>query len=434
MGIDTSTGQFSPQKFESESERITPYQWKVLSAVVFAYLFDGLDSMLFSLTLAMIMKEFAIGKDIAGLIATIFIGGQITGGMFVGLLGDLLGRKGSLIFAIFVYSIGTLLCAIAPSWGWLALFRAVTGFGAVGAQAPMASLIAETWPARHRSKCASMMMCMWGIAACIGALIVWLFVPRWGWRSVYLIGGLSGLLMAIPYVYFTIKETARFQDVAEKRRKAKEEGRGVLSDIADFLRVPKWRRNWLIGLAAPMAQLTTLWAFLTLVPAYVMVEKGYSVSKGMTWFLVTNIVGTFGFLLWGPFADWKGRRSAFAAWALIAAVCMPLSLLWAPNLAWFWILSSMTIFGIYGTYSGIMTYLPELFPTKMRSTAVGVTNQSGRLLSAFAPWLVGMLSMKIGTGLAVSLTAVVWIFVLWAAAVGPETKGKSLEELTGEES
>jgi len=436
MQSNVSTSQvdtpaLSGPKFESETERITPYQWKVLSAVIFAYIFDGLDSMLFSLTLAMMMKEFAIGKDIAGLIVTIFLGGQIVGGMLVGFIGDWLGRKGSLIFAIFMYSIGTLFCSFAPSWGWMALFRAITGFGAVGAQAPMSSLIAETWPAKHRSKCASLMMSMWGVSACIGALFVWFLVPHWGWRSVYLIGGIGGLVLAIPYVWLTIKETGRFKEVAEQRRKEKAEGRGLLSDIGDLFKVPKWRKNWLVGLAAPFAQLTTLWAFLTLVPAYVMLEKGYSVGQGMTWFLITNAVGSFGFLLWGPYADWRGRKPAFLLWALIAGISMPLALLWAPTQTWFMILSSTTIFGIYGTYSGIMTYLPELFPTKMRSTATGLTNQTGRLLSALAPWLIGMLSQNIGTGRAVSWTAVCWVAVLLAVVFGPETRGKSLEEITG---
>ena len=79
----------------NESERITPGQWKVLSVVVFGYLFDGLDSIIFSLCLSLIMLTFGIDTVTTGKIASIFLCGQILGGLTIGFMGDALGRKKS---------------------------------------------------------------------------------------------------------------------------------------------------------------------------------------------------------------------------------------------------------------------------------------------------------------------------------------------------
>jgi len=414
-------------KFESESEKITTYHWKVLGVVVFAYLFDGLDSMIFSLCLAMIMTDYGISKAIVGLIASIFICGQILGGLSVGVFGDIMGRRKGLIAALTTYCTGTILCALAPFWQLFSVFRAITGFGAVGAQGPMSSLLAETWPAKYRSRVASVMMSMWGVAACFGAVFVMIVAPKWGWRGTFIIGGVLGLVV-IPFILKGIKETGRFSQVAEER---KEQKRSFWADLGDLFSNPRWRKHILIGMVPPFCQLTVLWAFLTLLPPYVMQEMGYSLNKGMSWFLVTNAIGTLGFLSYGPIADYFGRKPAFFVNALIPAVSLPLALMWAPNIVWFYALSSMALFGVYGTYSGIMTYLPELFPTKIRSSAVSISNQTGRILSMMMPFLLGILATKIGTALAVSLTSIVWVFMFIPILFGPETKGKTLEEITG---
>lgn len=409
-------------------ERITPYQWKVLGIVIFGYLFDGLDSIIFSLVLSMIMLTFGIDTVTTGIIASIFLCGQIVGGLVVGMMGDALGRKKSLITALVFFSGGTILCALAPVWGAFAFFRALTGFGTVGAQGPMSSLLAETWPAKYRSRVASVMMCMWGIAACFGSIIVWVFASSLGWKGIYFACGLAGIIVAI-FVHFVMQESERFEEVSQARKAQK---RSMVSDVKEIFAVPKWRKHFLIGIVPPFCQLTVLWAFLTLLPPYVAKNMGYNLAGGMKWFFVTNLVGTFGFLGFGFIADAIGRKPTFVIYALIAGLSLPLSLLWAPNELWFYALSSATLFAIYGTYSGIMTYLPELFPTRMRSTGVAVSNQTGRLLSMAFPTIVAAAAVRWGTALAVSWVSIVWILMLIPVIWGPETKGKTLEEITGE--
>lgn len=412
----------------NESERITPYQWKVLSVVVFGYLFDGLDSIIFSLCLSLIMLTFGIDTVTTGKIASIFLCGQILGGLTIGFMGDALGRKKSLITALLIFSLGTILCALAPIWGLFALFRAVTGFGTVGAQGPMSSMLAETWPAKYRSRVASAMMSMWGVAGCFGAIVVALFADTLGWQGLFIAAGICGLIVAIA-IHFVMEESTRFAEIAKIRKENKST---VLADVKELFANRRWRKHVIIGMMPPFCQLTILWGFLTLLPPYVIENMGYALTGGMKWFFVTNLVGTFGFLLYGFIADAIGRKSTFALFGIIAALSLPLSLLWAPNETWFYILSSSTLFAVYGTYSGIMTYLPELFPTRIRSTGVSVTNQLGRLLSMIMPYLVGLLAMYIGTALALSWLSLVWVTLLITLIFGPETKGRTLEEITGE--
>lgn len=409
-----------------ESKKITPQAWKTLGVVTFAYLFDGLDSIIYACGLALIMVDFGLSKTILGLISTIFLFGQVIGGISVGAIGDILGRRKSLAFAVFTFCVGTVCTALAPIWQALAGFRALTGFGTVGAQAPMSSLLAESFPAKYRARVASVMMCMWGVAAIIGAVLVMLIAPHWGWRGTFIASGIAGLL-AIPVVLKGSKESGRFTKVAEEREASDS---SYWKDLSSLLSDRRYRKHVLIGMIPPFCNLTILWAFLTLLPPYVMQEMGYSLNSGMSWFIVTNIVVIFGFLAWGPVADNLGRKIAFLIFGTIAAITLPLCLLWSPNIVWFYVLSSIAYASTEAVYSGIVTYLPELFPTKIRSTAVAITNQTGRILSSFMPLLVSILATNVGTASALSWLSLVWVLMIILFIFGPETKGRSLEEIT----
>jgi MFS family permease len=240
------------------------------------------------------------------------------------------------------------------------------------------------------------------------------------------VSGIAGLL-AIPVVLKGSKESGRFTKVAEER---KANGSSYWKDLSSLLSDRRYRKHVLIGMIPPFCNLTILWAFLTLLPPYVMQEMGYSLNSGMSWFIVTNFVVIFGFLAWGPVADNLGRKIAFLIFGTIAAITLPLCLLWSPNIVWFYVLSSIAYASTEAVYSGIVTYLPELFPTKIRSTAVAITNQTGRILSSFMPLLVGILATNIGTASALSWLSVVWVLMIVLFIFGPETKGRSLEELT----
>jgi len=417
-------------EFESETEKITPYQWKVMYASVAGYIFDGMDSILFVLVLPMIMKEWSLSSATAGLMVTIFLLGQVVGGLLMGIVADYLGRKNTMMFTVLTYAVSTAACAFAPNWVILSVFRFFTGFGCVGEWSAAATLIAETWPAKHRSKCASVMQSCWAWGSILGSFVVMAIAPIWGWRAVFLAGVLPAFI--VLYIRRTIKETARFEKVVEKRKedkskgiKSKENSFTVLQLFSEKILV----KHVIIGAAMTSAELIVCWAFLTFAPTYMVNVRGYSIVKSSTWFIVYNLGAGAGYLLWGSIADKIGRKPTFLIYILISAIFTPLYLLWSPTEAWLYILGPLAGFGTLGIYSGFATYYPEIFPTRLRSTGTAFAPQIGRIVSTAGPWAIGAMAMTYGYGVAMSLACLTWLWALAALAFAPETRGKMLEDI-----
>ena len=149
-------------------------------------------------------------------------------------------------------------------------------------------------------------------------------------------------------------------------------------------------------------------------------------TETMAMFIVAMQVGMWlGYVSFGFIADAFGRRPTYISYLLIAAL-----LVWYYGFAREpWILLVLGPFvAFFGTgfFSGFGAVASEIFPTSIRATALGVTYNSGRLLSAIAPFIVGTTVQSRGFGAAFTYTAIAYIIaaVLWLGI--PETKGRKM--------
>lgn len=413
-----------------ETEKITPYQWKVMFASSAGYLFDGMDSILFVLVLPMIMKEWALSAATAGLMVSIFLAGQVVGGLLMGIVADYLGRKNTMMVTVLTYAVSTAACAFSPNWMILSVFRFFTGFGCVGEWSAAATLIAETWPAKHRSKCASVMQSMFAWGSILGSFVVMVVAPLWGWRAVFLVGVLPAFV--VLYMRRTLKETERFKQIVQIRKEDNAKGIKTKENtftVVQLFSEKKLVKHVAIGAAMASAELIVVWAFLTFAPTYMVTVKGYSIVKSSMWFMVYNLGAAAGYLLWGSIAEKIGRKPTFLIYILISLIFTPLYLLWSPNVFWLIILGALAGFGTLGIYSGFTAYFPELFPTRLRGTGTAFAPQLGRIIAVAGPWAIGAMAMTYGYGIAMSIACITWLWALVALAFAPETKGKVLEDI-----
>jgi MFS family permease len=413
-----------------ESEKITPYQWKVMYASVAGYIFDGMDSILFMLVLPLIVREWHLRPDITGLMVTIFLMGQVVGGLSMGVLADYFGRRNTMMATILIYALSTGACALAPNWQMLALFRFCTGFGTVGEWAAAATLIAETWPAKHRSKCASIMQSAWAPGSILGSIIVILVAPHWGWRGVFFMGTIPALV--VLYIRRTIKETERFEQMVALRKEHKAKGiksKETQFSVFQLFSEKRLIKHVYIGASLASADLIVQWAVAAFAPLYFVQVRHFSIIKSSAWFIIYNIGAWAGFTLFGPISDKIGRKPTFWIYIWISAIFVPLFLLWSPNETWMCVLGAISGFGSLGIYAGFTTYFPELFPTRLRATGCAFAPQLGRCVSVAGPWIVGLLSIQYGYGIAISLGCLTWFWAMFAMFFAPETRGKTLEEI-----
>jgi putative MFS transporter len=88
-------------------------------------------------------------------------------------------------------------------------------------------------------------------------------------------------------------------------------------------------------------------------------------------------------------------------------------------------------FFLNGTYAGVYSYTPEVFPTWIRATGTGLSSAFGRIGSILAPTIIGLSAATLGFGGVFGLTtAVLAAGVVCVVVFGLATAGRSLEELT----
>jgi MFS family permease len=138
-----------------------------------------------------------------------------------------------------------------------------------------------------------------------------------------------------------------------------------------------------------------------------------------------------GAISFGWFAQWLGRRRAFAC-ALLGAIAIVPITCYAPQ-SYGQLLALLPVFGFltFGFHSGFAVYFPELFPTHLRGTGTGFCFNCARLFAAFVLVFSGWLKSRPGMDIrfAVCLLAVLYLGGLLCLAFLPETKGEKIADL-----
>jgi MFS family permease len=187
-------------------------------------------------------------------------------------------------------------------------------------------------------------------------------------------------------------------------------------------------RAWLLG----VFKLGTYWTCYTWLPSFLTEEMGQPIGRSLGWMLTAQLGQLAGMLTFGQFADRIGRRPAFAAYSLVTASALaPLAFAWQwldVHPTFFW--SAMLTLGFgSGCTAGFGALLAELFPTEIRSTAMGTTYNCARAAQLLAPVVVHLAVARDGLAgglsvpLVLALATASWVWTL------PETRGIALPTL-----
>ncbi len=398
---------------------VTGAQRRSLIAGGLGWLLDAMDVMLYSLVLAHLMRDLGMGKPTAGLLNSLTLIASAIGGALFGLLADRVGRTRALMLSILVYSLASGACGLSTSIVQLALFRFVLGLGMGGEWTTGAALIAETWPPAHRGKALGLMQSAWAIGEIVAAGVVAIVLPRFGWRAVFFFGVLPALV--VFWIRRDVPESAIW---LERRQPQTRTPLGILWR-------PDLRRHGLVATAMNACSMFGYWGLFTWIPAYLSLPaaeggRGLDLTRTTTWLVVMGIGKWLGYVLFGFAADAFGRRRAYVTYLLVAAALVPLYGL-ATGPASLLVLGPFVAFFGTGFFSGFSALASELFPTEVRATAMGLTYNIGRGLSAFAPFIVGALATRYGLGSAFFLQAAAFLAAAILALALPETKGKTLD-------
>ena len=389
------------------------------------WVFDFYDLILFTFLIIPIGQELHLSNLMLSYALSASIIAAAVGGVLFGVLSDKYGRKIVLQLTIIIYSIGTFLCAFSTSLEMLIIFRIITGIGVGGEWATGQTYVNETFPAKLRGKAGALLQTGNPVGLILASVVGGLRVPIIGWREAFLISVLPAAIVIL--IRRKIPESDLW--ILNRSNGMKSSIKSKKNEFITLFLKP-YRKPFLMALTLAILGSSAYWFTYSWLPTYLQ-EKNLSVAKSAMWIIVNQVGGILGLLSFGYVADRFGRRPAFSLFALtMASGLVMITIFWDhigtyPSM----IFVFMFIIGIgTGIYGGFGPLVSELFPTRLRSSAMGSSFNLARGTQFLTPILIALIAAQYGLGSGIFLGAIFALSVaifIWAF---PETKAIELEK------
>jgi MFS family permease len=440
-----------------------------------AWILDGLEITVASSVTDVLTHPdtLALSSTAAGLVASVYLAGEVVGALFFGRLSDKLGRRNLFMITLGVYLIGSGLTAFTlgngPFWiAFLYLTRFISGMGIGGEYAAINSAIDELIPSRYRGRVDIMVNGTYWAGAILGTLgsliFLNLFTLSVGWRLAFLLGPVLGLV--ILFVRRHLPESPRWQVMNGREREAEEsinyiehevEQSGVSLPKVDESKALELQPTTDIGYVALTRVLFRDYPSRAVLGASLMITQSflynaifftYTLVLGKFYgvpatsapiFLIAFAVGNLaGPLTIGHLFDTIGRRKMIAGTYVLSGLLLGITAFLfnagvlnavTQTIAW----CIIFYFASAGASAAYLT-VSEIFPLEVRSKAIAVFFAIAQCFGAIAPAIYGSLigdgSQPIKLFFGYLLGAVIMIaggVIAFFLAVDAE--GRSLEDI-----
>jgi len=433
---------------ESRTTSIDKASWRALAASWMGWMFDGYETYALVLVMAQAVGQLLPPERLPK--ASVYMGGLLAvtllgwaaGGVAAGVLADYIGRRRSLMLSILCYAVFAGLTALSWNYWSLLVFRFLTGLGLGAEWGPGTAIVSEFWPPSSRGRAGGALHAGHGVGSFLASGI-WLLVNPLGpssWRYMFGIGILPALLLL--YVRRWVHDPALWVAADNRRRGARKRlEMGVVSpqdrELAQFtitrvLSDPELRRRVGLLLLMSLSSVVGWWSVSTWIPQYAAQLATNAGQQSQHWaslvVLMFSAGAIAGYLVLGLLADILGRK--LTTWlyylgALGLSLCFFLLVNERHALL---VMAAANGFFTQGQFSWMTIYLPELFPTRVRGSAISLVFDSSRSIAAFGPLLAGWLISSFGgIGTAAAMMSLAYVVGLVVTPfAGPETRGKPL--------
>ena len=388
---------------------MTTFQVIVVTLCVLICALDGFDVLVVAFTAAAIAQDFGLDPTALGILFSAGLAGMGFGALFIGPLGDKLGRRSTVLLCLGILCTGMLASALTRNVTELALMRLFTGLGIGGVLANINIVVAEYASNRRRNLSISLMSLGYPIGATLGGAFSVFLIGEFGWRSVYVFGGLTALIL-VPAVLMFMPESIDYliarrpaNALDKVNRVMKRLGRPALSALPMPQRAdetpntslftifrPPYAMRTLAVCVAYFSVMMTCYFFLSWTPK-VLTQLGLSVSGGISGSMLMNIGGVVGCLLFGFYARAIGTRRLAAAF--MVGLFVTASIFgFVPATTTALLTATLAIgFCLYASINSMYAVVPPVFPATVRTTGTGVAMSVGRLGAVTGPATAGLL-------------------------------------------
>ncbi|NMN95760.1 MFS transporter [Antrihabitans stalactiti] len=365
-----------PETARATTGRTGSDLWPTLLCWI-AVALDGFDLVVLGAVIPTISKSGALGFTNSSLTVASTVGliGVGIGAVTIGPLADRFGRRKSLISSIAVFSVLTIAVAFAPNVSTFIALRFLAGLG-LGACLPTALAFMTEFARPGRGGSAvTRMMTGYHVGAVLTALLALWLVDAYGWESMFIVGGVAGLL-TLPIMWAKLPESETYLRADTRKSTPVDVVRGKYLRISIGL--------WL----ASFMGLLLVYGLNTWLPK-IMGEAGYSIRAGTGLLLVLNVGAVIGLLIAGAISDSRGNKPTVLAWFGLAAVFLALlSIKMNSSLV---VYAAVLLTGIFVFSAQVLVYafVGQLYPAQIRGTALGMAAGVGRVGAIVGPSIGG---------------------------------------------
>ena len=392
-----------------DGNKVSRTQLWVLIMVGITVVMDGFDVQSIGYVAPAIIADWGVSRAELGPVFGAGLFGMLVGSLTLSMLADKLGRRPVLIWATIFFAICMLITAYVNTVFQLQAIRFITGLG-LGAIMPNAiALVGEFSPKNKRVTLMMLVSCGFTLGAVLGGVLSAWMIPHFGWRSVFILGGIIPIVMA-TMMYFLVPESLQFQVLKGRKldgviKTLKEIDPTLKIDASTRFTVPESGKG-----GAPVAELFRdgrmratlfLWVvnFMNLLNLYflsswlptIATSAGLSTSMAVMVGTALQAGGVLGTLLMGPVIDRVGFFKVLIPCFQVAAATI--AMIGQPGLALpvLFVVTAVTGFCIMGGQPAVNALAATYYPTTLRSTGVGWSLGIGRFGSIVGPVLGGAL-------------------------------------------
>jgi MFS transporter, AAHS family, 4-hydroxybenzoate transporter len=371
--------------------------------------FDGFDQNVVAFAAPYLLDELAFSS---GMMTTVFVSGgagALIGGFLFGFVGDRIGRRRAIILCALLFGVLTMGLALVRDYSSFVALRFFNGLALGGAIPLIWALSVEYVPRRFRATAVTLIMLGYGLGVASSGPLSVLLIPRFGWPSVFVFGGVASLLSA-GLLYLALPESLRFLATREDQGAAINRiVRKLAPESADRpdvkyvlagqepqahpVRGPSSLFRGSLRLVTPLlwlgyaASSMTMYFFTTWGPL-VFEEMGLSRVMAAYGSSLNSLCGAVGGLLLMRFTDRIGAITL----AFMPAISVPFLLIIGFGhvaLAAFVVMMASLMLFLGGSHYGISSISGTFYPTTHRALGTGWISAMGKFGSIAAPTLGG---------------------------------------------
>jgi putative MFS transporter len=380
------------------------FQYRLFVIFGLVWMADAMQVLSIGFSAPSIAKTFGIPMPQALQTGTFFFIGMLLGAFAFGRLADRIGRRPVLMAAVVVDAVFGVASAFAPDVGWLLAFRFLCGIGVGGTLPVDYTMMAEFLPSDRRGRWLVLLESFWAVGTILLAVLA-LVALRWGddaWRVIFLVTGLPALVgvvlrLFVPESPMYLNRSGRPEQArAVLQRVARVNGRAAAipalhpevaarSSLLDLFSVRLRRRSLCLFLAWALISVAYYGVFVYL-PVKLSAE-GFGFMRGQVFLIVLAAVQLPGFALSAYGVERWGRKPTLVGFLLLSAAgCMCYSFGSTTELV---VGSTLLMsFALLGTWGALYAFTPEVYPTGLRASGMGLAGALARFGGLLAPTIV----------------------------------------------